>query len=78
MAKEAYDRAPDWTVRHLSRSNPEGHGQGNVAALLRRVADTIEQLGDIDVQDLVFHSAVTDNEDDLTMTVDYHAQPRRE
>lgn len=66
-----------WSIYHFAQSNPSGTGQGDVAALLRRVADTLDELGDIDVQDIAFHSEVTDGEDDLHMTVYYHAQPRR-
>jgi hypothetical protein len=66
-----------WRVLNFSQSNPDGEGQGNVGALLRRVADSIDELGDVDVHDIVFHSGVTDAEDDLTMTVYYHDQPRR-
>ena len=43
-----------WTIHHFSQSNPAGPGQGDVAALLRRVADTVESLGDVQVQDLTF------------------------
>jgi hypothetical protein len=67
----------EWTIRHFSQSNPTGEGQGDVARLLRRVADTLDELGDVDVQDVVFHSGVTDSEDDLTMTVYFNQQPRR-
>jgi hypothetical protein len=67
---------PDWSVLHFSQSNPEGPGQGDVAALLRRVADTLDGLGDVDVQDMTFQSQVTDGEDDLTVTVYYHRKPR--
>lgn len=70
------DSATEWTVLHFSQSNPAGEGQGNVAALLRRVADSVEELGDVKVQDVTFSSTVTDGEDDLTMTVYYH-RPRR-
>jgi hypothetical protein len=37
------DDAPDerWSMFHFSQSNPAGPGQGDVAALLRRVADSI-------------------------------------
>jgi hypothetical protein len=66
-----------WTVLHFSQSNPDGVDQGDVAALLRRVAASIEELGDVDVQDITFRSEVTDAEDDLTMTVYYNRQPRR-
>jgi hypothetical protein len=65
------------TVLHFSQSNPTGEGQGDVAALLRRVADTIDGIGDIDVQDVTFKSDVTDGEDDLMMTVYYYDEPRR-
>jgi hypothetical protein len=64
-------------VEHFSRSNPAGPGQGDVAALLRRVADTLDELGDVQVQDVVFGSEVTGGEDDLHMTVYFHREPRR-
>jgi hypothetical protein len=64
-------------VHHFAQSNPSGAGQGFVPALLRRVADSIEALGDVDVQDITFSSVPTGEEDDLTMTVYYHRQPRR-
>ena len=37
---------------------------------------SIDALGEIDVQDVVFHSEVADGEDDLTMTIYYFAHPR--
>lgn len=64
-------------VHHFAQSNPTGPGQGYVPALLRRVADSIEALGDVDVQDVTFSSQVTAGEDDLTMTVYYHRSGRR-
>jgi hypothetical protein len=67
----------DFTISHFSQSNPTGPGQGDVRELLRRVADSIESLGDVDVQDITFATAPTDAEDDLTMTVYFHRQPRR-
>lgn len=66
-----------WTVLHFSQSNPAGEGQGEVAALLRRVADRLDDLGDVQVQDVTFSSEVTAGEDDLTMTVYYNREPRR-
>jgi hypothetical protein len=65
------------TSLHFSQSNPDGDGQGDVAALLRRVADTIDGLGDRQVEDLTFNSEVTGGEDDLTVTVYYQQEPRR-
>jgi hypothetical protein len=61
-----------WTVNHVSQSNPTGPGQGDVAALLRRLADTVEQLGDGVIEDLTFASTPTSGERDLRMTVYYH------
>jgi hypothetical protein len=66
-----------WTVMHFSQSNPAGSGQGDVPSLLRRVADTIEGLGDVKVQDITFHTEPTADEDDLTMTVYYQPRPRQ-
>jgi hypothetical protein len=71
------DVSDDWTVRHFAQSNPKGVGQGDVAALLRRVAATLDALGDVQIQDITFHSEVTDGEDDLHMIVYYHREPRR-
>ena len=65
-----------WTVRRFSQSNPAGRGEGYVPALLRRVADSIESLGDVRVNDITFHAESTAGEEDLTMTVYYHPAPR--
>jgi hypothetical protein len=64
-------------VLHLTQSNPSGPGQGDVAALLRRVADSIERLGDVQIRDITFRSDITDGEDDLRLTVYFNEQPRR-
>ena len=61
----------EWRVFHFSQSNPAGPGQGDVAALLRRVAETLDGLGEVKVHDLTFHSVPTDSGDDLTVTVYY-------
>jgi hypothetical protein len=66
-----------WTISHFSQSNPSGEGQGDVGALLRRVADSLDELGDVTVQDITFHAEPTGDEDDLTMTVYYHPKRRR-
>lgn len=68
---------PTWTINHFSQSNPTGEGQGDVAALLRRVAQTIDDLGDVSIEDITFASSVTAGEDDLTVTVYFHPEPRR-
>ncbi|WP_214325181.1 hypothetical protein [Nonomuraea sediminis] len=49
----------DWTMRHFAQANPEGSGQGDVPSLLRRVADSIEALGDVEVHDLIMHTEIT-------------------
>ncbi|HEX5594666.1 MAG TPA: hypothetical protein VFX61_01390 [Micromonosporaceae bacterium] len=61
-----------WTVRHFSQANPAGPGQDSVPALLRRIADTIEQFGKIEVQDLVLRSEVTAEGDWWSATVYFH------
>jgi len=64
-------------ISHFGQSNPAGPGQGDVPALLRRVADSLGELGDVTVQDITFHAEPTAGEDDLTMTVYYLLKPRR-
>jgi hypothetical protein len=44
-----------WTVEHFSQSNPAGPGQSDIPALLRRVAETLEALGEISVHDVIVH-----------------------
>jgi len=71
------DPRDEYSIFHFSQSNPAGTGQGGVAALLRRVATTLDELGDIQVMDVTFSSETTGEEDDLTMTVYYERKPRR-
>jgi hypothetical protein len=47
-----------WPCRHFSQANPVGPGQDDVPALLRRVADAIEALGEVEVHDLLLHTEV--------------------
>jgi len=61
-----------WTMNHFSQANRSGHGQGHVPSLLRRVADSIEGLGDVIVEDITFRSEPTADERDISMTVYYH------
>jgi len=65
------DDRQEWTIFHFSQSNPGGPGQGDVPALLRRVADSVEALGEVIVEDITFSTEPTDEERDLTMTVYY-------
>ena len=61
-----------WTFKHFSQSNPAGTGQDDVAALLRRVADSIESLGSVEVQDLVMHMEITLDGPWPSLTVYFH------
>lgn len=62
-----------WQIRHFSQSNPAGQGQGDVPALLRSLAGSIEQLEDVEVQDIVFHNETDDEGRSYpTMTVYFH------
>lgn len=60
-----------YSARHFSQANPTGPGQGDVPALLRRVADTLETLGPVEVLDVVHHSEVTADGDWPSFTVYY-------
>jgi hypothetical protein len=60
-----------YSARHFSQSNPAGAGQGDLPALLRRVADTLETLGPVEVLDVVHHSEVTADGDWPSLTVYY-------
>ena len=61
-----------WSVRHFRLANPAGQGQDDVPALLRRVADAIEELGPVEVQDIVFHEEITGAGPWCSMTVYFH------
>jgi hypothetical protein len=56
---------------HFSQSNGNGPQSTKVPELMRGVAQTIEDLGDIDVQDIVFAVGLIDGEFDPTFTVYY-------
>jgi hypothetical protein len=61
-----------WSIRHFTQSNPRGDAQGNVPALLRRVAASIETLGPVEVQDITFGTDVTEHGPWHSMTVYFH------
>ena len=60
-------------MEHFSQANPVGKGQGDVPALLRRVADSIDALGEVEVQDLVMHTEITEDGDWPSLTVYFHS-----
>jgi hypothetical protein len=68
MCRVIHDEG-SWAVRHFSQANPEGPDQGDVAELLRRVAETLDGLGAVDVVDLIMHNEVTANGDWPSLTV---------
>jgi hypothetical protein len=59
-------------IHHFSQSNAAGIGQGDVAALLRQLADSIDGLGQVSVQDISFENDVTDDGLWPSMTVYFH------
>lgn len=65
-------RIGEWTIRHFSQANPTGPGQDDVPALLGRVADSLSELGDVEVQDLVLHSEDTAEGDWKSVTVYFY------
>ena len=69
------DNPKRWTADHFSQANPKGPGQDDVPNLLRRVADTIEGLGDVEVLDVIMHTQITEDGDWHNLTV-YFVKPR--
>jgi hypothetical protein len=75
-------RMPEsWTIRNFAQSNPKGEGQGDVPELLRRVARSIEELGDVSVQDITFGTEITEDGPWQHLTVYFHyrgdSEPRQ-
>ena len=65
--------AEEWSILHFSLPNPAGEGQQSVARLLHRLGETLEEMGEVVVQDIVFAMDVDeDGEDWPTATVYYH------
>src|SRR4051812_26823918 len=56
---------------HFSVATERGPGQDDVASLLRRVADVLDQLGAGNVHDITFHVDWTDDGSWPSMTVYY-------
>ena len=64
----------EWRAFHFSQANPGGERQDDVPALLRRVADSIAELGEVQVMDVVFRTERTSEGDSHPMTV-YYLRP---
>lgn len=54
-----------------AQSNPSGDGQENIPALLRRVVESLENLGSVEVLDMCFHTTLGSGADDPTLVVYY-------
>jgi len=50
-----------WTIEHFSQANPSGAGQASVPDLLRRVAGSLDALGEVEVHDVVLHTEIDDD-----------------
>ena len=72
---QALGDGDSWPIRHFSQANPKGPGQGDVPALLRRVADSLEKLGPVEVQDLILHQEITADGPWPSLTVYFHPTP---
>ncbi|MGC3862247.1 hypothetical protein ACPSM1_18885 [Micromonospora chersina] len=65
-----------WTIKHFSQANPARPGQDSLPALLRRIADSIDQRPGIEVQDVILHSEITADGDWWSATVYFHEPSR--
>jgi hypothetical protein len=65
------------TAEHFSQANPVGPGQDDMPSLLRRVAETVEAIGPVGVQDLILHTEVTENGPWYSLTVYFHRLTNR-
>lgn len=67
------DQTDKWSVYHFSLTNPVGPGHSDVPRFLRHLADTIEERGNIEIQDIVFVREMDeDGENFPRATVYYH------
>lgn len=61
-----------YTMFHFSMANPRNSPEmSSVPALLRRVAGSIEEKGDIEVHDVVLHTEITEDGYWPSLTVYY-------
>jgi len=78
MSKDASgglrEQARNWTCQNLTITE---HG-GDAAALLRKIADAIEQLGDIEILDVTYRRPADPPALELTVTVYFYfrSEPR--
>jgi hypothetical protein len=77
-AREDVPASPAPRILSFSQGNPVGPGYWDVPGLLRRVADSIEGIPNVRVNDIVFHSVETSESEDMHMTVYYRVADREE
>ncbi len=66
-------------IKTFSQSQPIGSEQANIPELLRRVSESIEKLGDIEVMDIIFHNEVdSDGMSYPHLSVYYHSKDDHE
>ncbi|TXK35761.1 hypothetical protein [Nonomuraea sp. C10] len=59
--------------QHFSLNNPRGEEQGDVPMLLRRLASTLEEMGGIEIRDLILHSDTDDAGDPWPYVTVYYS-----
>ena len=64
--------ARDEVVNHFSQANPRGPNQADMAALLRRVANTLDHLGPVDVDDITLAMEMNEDGRRPRLTVFFH------
>ncbi|NUR85158.1 MAG: hypothetical protein HOY71_13825 [Nonomuraea sp.] len=62
-------------TQHFSLNNPQGDGQDDVPTLLHRLAATLEEMGDIEIRDLVFHQDTDEEGDPWPFVTVYYDGP---
>jgi hypothetical protein len=68
------DEPRHYPVRHFAQAVPAASGERGVATLLRLVADTIDGLGPVRIEDLILHNDISSGEDDYSLTVYFHEE----
>jgi adenylate kinase len=63
------------TISRLVQANPKGPGQGDVPALLRRVADTLGELGAVEITDLTMENQPTEDGPWYSVNVYFRPEP---
>lgn len=58
----------------VTQGNPKGKGQGDLAKLLRTFADTVDEIGAFDFEDMVVHEDITEDGSWLSFTL-YYSKP---